>query len=375
MILCGAFLRPKSRFKKPQTATRRRFPRICAGIISPLKASGFIFALQVFRYVTVPVVEASINSPAADAPLTPATELAGLEPIEKIKRRWPTVLGAGLTLLMIVGLVRELLGEGLTALWHTVPANPLFYLAFALFYLVSPTFDYFIFRRLWRIPLAGMVALHKKRISNDVLLGYSGEAYFYAWARQRTKMVAAPFGAIKDVTILSAIAGHAITLAMAAIALPVGVGLLTPAQLKTLLISVAVIVAMTLPFLIFSKRVFSLPKKTLWWIFGMHCTRIVAGMVFSAFAWHFAMPNESVGIWLLLCTGRQFVSRLPFLPNKDLVFANFAIMLIGQGQALSELMAFTAALTLLIHILLIAAFSVHSLLNRNRQPALAEAQA
>jgi hypothetical protein len=71
-----------------------------------------------------------------------------------------------------------------------------------------------------------MAALHKKRISNEVLLGYSGEAYFYAWARQRTQMVAAPFGAVKDVTILSAIAGNAITLIMMIAALPFGINLL-----------------------------------------------------------------------------------------------------------------------------------------------------
>ncbi|WP_216075134.1 hypothetical protein, partial [Acinetobacter baumannii] len=85
---------------------------------------------------------------------------------------------------------------------------------FALYYVGPPTFDYVIFKRLWHIPLAGLVALHKKRISNEVLFGYSGEAYFYAWARQRTQMVAAPFGAVKDVMILSAIAGNAITLIM-----------------------------------------------------------------------------------------------------------------------------------------------------------------
>jgi hypothetical protein len=54
------------------------------------------------------------------------------------------------------------------------------------------------------------------------------------------------------------------------------------------------------------------------------------------------------------------------VPNKELVFATFAIMLIGQGQALSELMALIAALTLLAHVALIAGFSVHALLTRNK---------
>ena len=45
------------------------------------------------------------------------------------------------------------------------------------------------------------------------------------------------------------------------------------------------------------------------------------------------------------------------MPNKDLLFASLAILLIGQDQALSEMIAFTAALTLLAHGVVIGAAS------------------
>jgi hypothetical protein len=54
----------------------------------------------------------------------------------------------------------------------------------------------------------------------------------------------------------------------------------------------------------------------------------------------------------------MLVSRLPFVPSKDLLFAGFAIILIGQGEALSEMLSFMAALTLLLHAILIAGFSL-----------------
>ncbi|MHA6720168.1 hypothetical protein ACX40Y_12030 [Sphingomonas sp. RS6] len=305
-----------------------------------------------------------MNTSIAEAAIPAAPDLAGLEPVEKIKRRWPMLLGGALTLLMIFGLGRELFSSGLGGLTRALPVNPIFYVAFAAYYLGPPTFDYIIFRRLWRIPLGGMAALHKKRISNEVLLGYSGEAYFYAWARQRTQMVAAPFGAVKDVTILSAIAGNAMTLAVVALALPFGVDLLKPSEFNTLMGSIAVIFGMSLPFLIFSKRVFSLPRAQLWWVFFIHCLRILWGSVLIAFAWHFAMPQISIGVWLLLAAGRLLAWRLPLVPNKELLFANFAIMVIGQGEALSELMALIAGLTLVAHVALIAGFSLHALIKR-----------
>jgi hypothetical protein len=298
----------------------------------------------------------------AKVPLVTVPDIAGLEPMETLKRRWPMVIGAIITIAMIAGLARSLLDSGLAGLSRAVPRNPLFYLSFALLYVSPPLGDYIIFRRLWRIPLSGFAALLKKRIANDVVLGYSGEAYFYAWARQRSRMVAAPFGAVKDVSILSAIAGNAVTLTMMAVALPLGLNLLSGLQLKTAVTSAAITFAMSLPFLIFSKRVFSLPRATLWWIFMIHCLRLISGSVLIAFAWHFALPTVSIGMWLLLAAARLLVSRLPLVPNKDLLFANFAIILIGQDAALSELMAMTAAFVLLVHVILIGSFSLHGLL-------------
>jgi hypothetical protein len=196
------------------------------------------------------------------------------------------------------------------------------------------------------------------------VVGYSGDAYFYTWARQRARMIAAPFGAVKDVTILSAIAGNAITLLMIALALPLGFNLLSETQLHTLGGSAAVVFAISLPFLIFSKKVFSLDRKTLWWVFMVHCLRLTAGSVLIALAWHFALPTVSVWMWLFLAAGRLLVSRLPLVPNKDLLFANFAILFIGQDQALSELVAFSAALTLLVHMVLIGSFGLHGLVRK-----------
>jgi hypothetical protein len=295
-----------------------------------------------------------------------ARDMAALEPLKTVKNRLPAIIGGVLTLAMIVGLGHELLGRGLVGLSHSVPGNPLFYIVFVGLYMALPIGDYIIFRRLWGIPISGMAALIRKRIANEVAFSYSGEAYFYAWARANAKMVAAPFGAVKDVGILSAIAGNAITLLMIGLALPVGRELLTPEQLRLVWGSIAIVMATSLPFLIFSRRVFSLDRKTLWWVFMVHCVRLIANSLLVALAWHYGMPSVSLGMWLFLSAARLLVSRLPLVPNKDLLFANFAILLIGQDQELSELIAFTAALTLLVHVVLIAGFGLTALVRKVR---------
>ena len=126
------------------------------------------------------------------------------------------------------------------------------------------------------------------------------------------------------------------------------------------------LVALSAPFLIFSRRVFSLQRRALWEVFGIHCARLVAGSTLIALAWHYALPDVSIGMWLFLAAGRLLVSRLPFVPNKDLLFANFAIILIGQDRALSDLVAFTAALMLVAHVAFIAAFGLHGAVTRRK---------
>ena len=306
-------------------------------------------------------INAPTTGPGASATLPAPVDIPGLEPLKTIRSRWPTIIGGLLTIAMLVGLGRELFGSGLAGLNRTIPRNPLFYASFAGLYFTLPLFDYLIFRRLWGIPWSGFAALIKKRIANEVVVGYSGEAYFYAWARARTHLVAAPFGAVKDVSILSAMAGNAITLLMIVVALPVGYRLIPPDMVRYVYGSLAVIFGTTLPFLLFSRRVFSLRRGQLWWVFGMHIVRSLLSSAFLALAWHFALPNVSIALWLFLSAGRALFSRLPLLPNKDLLFANFAILFIGQDQSLSELIAFTAAAVLLIHVILIIAFSLHRL--------------
>lgn len=265
---------------------------------------------------------------------------------------------------MLAGLAKELLDHGLHGVSRAVPTSPWFYLFFVTSYFALPVSDFVIFRRLWRVPPAAFLALNKKRIANDVLIGYSGDAYFYAWARARLRMVAAPFGAVKDVSIVSGIAGNIATILLGVVALPLGYELIDPDVMRMMLWSLSVPLVVSILLLLFRRRVFSLPRADLWFIFGMDTLRIAIVGVTLALAWAFAMPSVSIGMWLFLVAGRQLVSRLPLVPNKDLLFANFAILVIGQDRALSDLVAFSAASTLTLHVLLIAAFGVAYVIER-----------
>jgi len=67
--------------------------------------------------------------------------------------------------------------------------------------------------------------------------------------------------------------------------------------------------------------------------------------------WHLLLPAVALSWWLLLATFRQLLSRLPFLPNKDVVFAGLAVFLVGQDGPIVSAMALMASLILAAHLL------------------------
>ena len=262
------------------------------------------------------------------------------------------VLSIGLSLAVVVAVVHELGGLDIRHLREMVPTRPDFWLVFAASYLLTPMCDWIIFRNLWRLPGAGFFALLRKKVYNELLLGYLGEAYFYTWARRHGALTTAPFGGVKDVAILSAMTGNGVTLALLAIMLPMvgtsSLGLDT----RMLILSLSVILLISIAAMVFRKRVFTLPRNELWMITKIHLARIAGTTIFSAVLWHMVLPAVPLSWWLYLATLRLLVSRLPFVPNKDLLFAGVAVVMLGHEKDIGELMTLMAGLILAAHLLL-----------------------
>lgn len=283
---------------------------------------------------------------------TPGAWAERLRPLLREPRPWQKYMSLGLSVALLAALGSKLASIGFAELLRGVPASPLFWAAFGVYYLALPASEWLIFRRLWNIPPGGFAALLRKLVSNEILFGYSGEAYFYSWARRRAEMTAAPFGAIKDVSILSAVAGNLMTLAMLALAWPV-IGQVAPElHGRTVALSAALIIGLSLALLAFRHRVFSLPRSELRMIFGVHTGRLLLTTLLSGIMWHSALPSVPMGWLLILATLQLLVTRLPFVPNKDLVFASVAIFLIGHDGAIGPLIAMIAGFILLVHLFL-----------------------
>lgn len=254
-----------------------------------------------------------------------------------------------ISIAILVAVASTLRTFDLATLRALIPVSVAFWLIFALYYISSPLADWIIFRRLWKLPVGGFFALVRKLVGNELLLGYVGELYFYSWARQRARMVGAPFGAIKDVAILSAVAGNVMTLAMLVVAYPMLAALHLEHD-RAVFFSIIVVLASSLVPMILRRRLFSLPGRELMFVTIVHFIRIIARTALAAWMWHIALPSVAIGLWLLLSTMRLLLSRLPFIPNKDVVFAGMAIFAVGQDHEVAALMTLMAGLILGTHL-------------------------
>ena len=299
----------------------------------------------------------ALNHAALPAPKLP---LKTIEVRKGIVARGLTPLLSAAILIAALWQLRYLDVRGVIAM---VPRSPLFWLLFAAGYLALPASEWVIYRRLWTLPPRGFLALLRKRISNEIIAGYSGELYFYAWARRHASLVGTPFGAIKDVSILSAVVANVCTLALAAVSWQSLIALNLGTDAKVMIVSAASIAIPSVVALVMRKRLFTLPRDELGRIAVIHLLRIVATTVFAAALWAVALPAAPLAWWLVLATLRLLVSRLPLLPNKDIVFAGLVAFTVGQASNVAAMLTMIAALWLVTHLLLGAALTAVELLN------------
>lgn len=287
-----------------------------------------------------------------------------LMPQDRVANRGRTaVFSILLSLGVIAAVVHEMGGIDLHRLLAMVPTRPAFWFAFVAAFLALPASEWLIYHRLWRIPSAGFVALLRKKVYNELLLGYLGEAYFYTWARRRTTLDAAPFGAVKDVAILSAMTGNGITLLLLAVVMPLVGSTRLGLDTRMLTLSLAVVLAISIAAMVWRRRVFTLPPAELVMITKVHLARIALSTVLTALLWHFVLPDVALSWWMFLATLRLLVSRLPLLPNKDLLFAGIAVIALGHERDIGALMTMIAGLMLAANLLLGSLIAAYDLAN------------
>lgn len=299
-----------------------------------------------------------------------AQKLAG--PIERLRTparlmgRHGSILLSILIAIAILWAVRDWDWQALS-----IPRSPLFWAAFALYFAGAPFIEWVIMRRLWGVPWSGMLAVVRKMVCNEMLLSYSGDAYFYAWLRSAVPRVASPFAVVKDLALLSALMGSVATIVSLLIMLP----LVPASELRLLqspiLIGLGLALASGGVITFFSRRLLSLPREQVRFIAGAHGLRIVGQAVCAIVMWHALMPQVPLSGWIFLTAVRMLATRLPLFASKELAFAAAAVTLLGRFDGITPMIMLITALIMGANLLVAAGLMIQPWILPLRRPATA----
>ncbi len=238
---------------------------------------------------------------------------------------------------MLVGVIAYLVYKLTQVGWGEVidnlPVSPWFYLFFVLRFFALPLSEIPAYERVWGIRLwPHVTAFVRKRVYNFAVMGYSGEAFFTLWARRRLGLSdPVVLKGVKDNNILSAFASNLATVALIVAlaagdrlqpgldALPGAVALFSLAFLSSFVLVAAVMA--------FGRRVLHVDRRTAVDLICIHSGRMVIVMALHAAMYAAALPTADYVAWFIFIALQLVLSRIPFLPNQDLVFLGAALSL------------------------------------------------
>ncbi len=222
---------------------------------------------------------------------------------------------------------------GWAELLAALPRAPEFYFAFAVIYITTPLAEVFIYSGLWDVGLGALPTFLRKRIYNEVVIDYSGEAYLYLWAK-RTLGIADGrlLSTIKDVNLLSGVASNAVTLALVIGFAAGGYSILLegvdPALLRAIVIASGFAIAVMLAVMLFGRQLLGVARGQALGIGTVHLVRMIVVLALQAVQWGSALPDVPVTQWMMFLTAQMLLTRLPFIPNRDVM-----LMLLGVSLA------------------------------------------
>lgn len=243
---------------------------------------------------------------------------------------------------IVIYLFFKLTHVGWLEVLGSLPTSPWFYIFFFLRFFALPVSELAIYEIVWSTPLVRhFFVFIRKRVYNFAVMGYSGEAFLTLWARRRLSLSDRKIiVGVKDNNLLSAFASNAATvilvLALAATgglqagldAFPGAGWLFALAFLTAGVLSVLV--------MIFREKLMALPQGVMPRLLAVHGGRQLLLILLQAAMYASALPGAPVMAWMTFIAMQLVLSRVPFLPNQDIVYLGAALTLspiVGAPEA------------------------------------------
>ena len=244
---------------------------------------------------------------------------------------------------VVIFLIYQLTKIGWHDFFDSLPTEPLFYLLFLLIFFALPVTEIFTYNLSWDLKFReGIMIFLKKRVFNKSVMEYSGELQLFTWARKKFNISDKEvFRVIRDNNIMSSVASTFVAFSLLlAFLLGDQITLMKYLKNNSNLITIAAVAFISIILLAvafrFRKYFFSMSRKVALSVCGLHILRLIILNIAQVLQWHIVMPRVPLRIWFTFLSLQIILNRIPFLPNKDLIF-------IGTSLEVSKLINVSSA--------------------------------
>lgn len=284
-------------------------------------------------------------------------------------RRVLKVLRHGVTVAVIGYLVYQMTQIGWREIWADLPTTPWFYIIFLGLYFLLPVFQSIAYRLIWKVPFRRIFPpVLKASVYNKEVLNYSGEVYLFSWARTQIDLASRKVAHhIKDNTIISAVASTLNAVILLAFFLLTGMISLPFLVDHSSVYVIGGLLAVTLIIVVgirFRRTVFKLSSSLILTLFGLYMGRLFLLQGLQVTQWAVVIPDVPLQGWFTFLAVQIILSRLPFLPSKDLIFMAVGLEMAGTVQvpkaALAGVLVVQSMLDKSLSVLLFSVVSLRS---------------
>lgn len=241
--------------------------------------------------------------------------------------------------------VRQLTAVGWSDVLNNLPTSPLFYFFWALRYALTPAVETQTYGIIWKRPMVRHFWVFiRKRVYNNGVAGMSGEGFLSLWARRNLDLgLKDVLISIKDANILSALTANSVTILLVITALVFGLAEPLMRDIPNgdalVWIGLAVPSVMVTGAILFRKKILSLEPREVCVILTWHSARHALLIVLAIAMYASAVPGVPLLVWLSFIVLFMLLSRIPFLPNQDLVYAAAALAVTSSIGVADDVMA------------------------------------
>lgn len=261
---------------------------------------------------------------------------------------------------MLIGITAWMIAKMTAIGWRDVlaalPTTPWYYVLFVALFLALPVSELPVMRLLVgkRTPPGLLYALIRKRVLNAAFIGYSGDVFLFMWANAREVMPRVRLlEVLKDNALLSALASTLFTAVLLLVFIVLGRAQWFfrwfDSAAGTIGIFLLILLLATPLLLRFRKRILSVSFRVAAAVMAIHLGRLVIVALLQATQWAVVLPDQSWGVWITFLTVQMVISRLPIVPNRDLLFLSAALemshIVDGPRAAMAGLLLAGGALT------------------------------